>query len=187
MLVLQNRWLRLIGAVCLGAGVLVSTEGLWHPSITNPAEASPNQAALSLTPLQTLLAQTPPASPAQATLDRGLELIQQGAVTEAIAAFEEAIQLDPSMAAAHYNLGLDLRQTGELQAAADSFWKALEADPQFAMAYSNLGAALWEGGNLEQATDYLERAIELQPDLGNAYYNLGLVKLDAQDYEAALV
>jgi len=143
----RYRWRHLVGAVCLGTGTLI---GLGIPLSTENAPATTAQAQV--------------ASPAEAALNRGLTLIQQGSVDAAIAAFQESIQIDPSMAAAHYNLGLALRQTGELQEAADAFWQALEADPQFAMAYSNLGASLWEGGNLDQATEYLERAIALQPD-----------------------
>ncbi|MEM6436062.1 MAG: tetratricopeptide repeat protein, partial [Cyanobacteria bacterium P01_D01_bin.115] len=165
----HHRWLHIVGGLCVGAS-LVLTQSTPGARAVEPAESQ--------------IAQVPDVPPSEAALNRGLALIQQGAVVDATAAFREAIALDPNSSAAHYNLGLVLRQTGELQEAATAFWKALEADPEFAMAYSNLGAALWEGGNLDQAQEYLERAIQLQPDLGNAYYNLGLVQLDQQNYEA---
>ena len=106
--------------------------------------AQPNlpPAAIAQTPPQ--VAQAPNAALAEEALNRGLALIQQGAIEPATAAFREAIALDPNSAAAYYNLGLVQRQTGQLQEAATSFWQALEADPYFAMAYSNLGASLWE-------------------------------------------
>jgi tetratricopeptide (TPR) repeat protein len=157
----QHRWLHLVGIAGVAVGGLVISPSL------RPALAQPPQQ----------VSQSPNVALAEQSLNRGLTLIQQGAVEAATVAFREAIELDPNSAAAYYNLGLVQRQTGQLQEAATSFWQALEADPYFAMAYSNLGAALWEGGNLEQAQEYLERAIQLQPDLGNAYYNLGLVQL----------
>ena len=76
------------------------------------------------------------------TLNRGLQLIQQGNVPQAIATFRQAIQQNPQLAPAHYNLGLALRQNGEIQAAATAFYQATQTDPEFALAFANLGAAL---------------------------------------------
>jgi tetratricopeptide (TPR) repeat protein len=123
-----------------------------------------------------MIAQTQTGFPAAADLvNQGLQLIGQGKLTEAIAAFRQASQLDPKMASAHYNLGLALRQVGQLQPAADAFYQATQADPSFALAFANLGAALLEGSNLQQAKDYLERALQLDPKLGVGHYNFGLV------------
>lgn len=128
----QHRWLHLVGIIGLTAGGVSL-----HPNL--PSVLAQNTSQVS---------QAPNAALSEEALNRGLALIQQGAIEPATAAFREAIELDPNSAAAYYNLGLIQRQTGQLQEAATSFWQALEADPYFAMAYSNLGAALWEGGIL---------------------------------------
>ncbi|MGH8001758.1 MAG: tetratricopeptide repeat protein, partial [Brasilonema sp.] len=114
-------------------------------------------------------------SSAQDYLTQGLQAIQVGRVQDAIALFRKATELDPNLAAAHYNMGLALRQIGQLQPAADAFYKATQSDPQFALAYANLGGSLLEGSNWQQANDYLQRALELDPKLGVAHYNLGLL------------
>ncbi len=118
-------------------------------------------------------------------LTNGINFIRQGNITAAIAAFEEAVSLNPNSAGAHYNLGLALRQNNQLQAAATAFWQSTQADPQFVLAYVNLGAALLEGNNLEQAQSYLSRAIELDPEEGIAQYNMGLLQRRQGNVEAA--
>lgn len=57
-------------------------------------------------------------------MNQGLQSLQQGKVADAIIAFRQASQLDPDLAAAHYNLGLALRQQGQIQLAADAFYRA---------------------------------------------------------------
>ena len=121
----------------------------------------------------TLASTSPPlaaaGTEAEALLEQGLGLIQQGQLEAARGAFEQAIALDPNLAAAHYNLGLVWRQQGNLQAAASAFWQAIRSDPNFAMAYATLGGVLLEGQTPPQAEEYLRRAIALQPALGNAH------------------
>ena len=115
----QYRWLRLVGLAGFAAGGAVTLPNVPLTAIaqTPPQVAQAHNAALS-----------------EEALNRGLALIQQGAIEPATTAFREAIELDPNSAAAYYNLGLVQRQTGQLQEAATSFWQALEADPDFAMA-----------------------------------------------------
>ncbi|MEL7227718.1 MAG: tetratricopeptide repeat protein, partial [Cyanobacteria bacterium J06576_12] len=72
---------------------------------------------------------------ADRALTSGINAIRQGNITAAITAFEQAVSLNPSSAAAQYNLGLALRQNNQLQAAANAFWQATQADPDFALAY----------------------------------------------------
>jgi tetratricopeptide (TPR) repeat protein len=116
-----------------------------------------------------------PAQSAQIVFQEGVSLIQQQQLDGAIARFQQAIALDPTLVPAHYNLGLALRQKGDIQGAATAFYRTIQAKPDWALAYANLGAALLEGGNLPQAQEYLERAIVLDPASAISYYNLGLV------------
>jgi tetratricopeptide (TPR) repeat protein len=135
---------------------------------------------------QSLPVLTPTQPAAVEKLNKGIGLIQQGKLPEAIAAFRQASQLNPQLAPAHYNLGLALRQAGQLQASADAFYQATQVDPNFALAFANLGAALLEGNNLQQARDYLTRALELEPNLGVAHYNYGLLLSQAGEQEQAI-
>ena len=76
----HHRWLHLAGLVCLISSVTVVSEKQLQVAIASP----PPQ-----------IAQAPNTSPSESALNRGLELIQRGAVEEAIASFREAIELDP--------------------------------------------------------------------------------------------
>jgi tetratricopeptide (TPR) repeat protein len=125
--------------------------------------------------------QANPKQAAQTLFKEGVSLIQQQQLDGAIARFQQAIALDPTIVPAHYNLGLALRQKGDIQGAATAFYRTIQAKPDWGLAYANLGAALLEGGNLPQAQEYLERAIVLDPQSAIGYYNLGLVYQQQQN------
>ena len=65
---------------------------------------------------------------ATTSVNQGLQLIEMGRPQDAINAFNQAIQLDPTLAPAYYNLGLALRQVGKLQPSADAFYRATQVD-----------------------------------------------------------
>ena len=48
---------------------------------------------------------------------------------KAIAAFEQALALDPKAPSVNYNLGLIYKQRGEVEKATAHFWRALDVDP----------------------------------------------------------
>jgi tetratricopeptide (TPR) repeat protein len=121
------------------------------------------------------IGQANPKQAAQRLFQEGVSLIQQQQLDGAIARFQQAIALDPSLVPAQYNLGLAHRQQGNIQGAATAFYRTIQLKPDWGLAYANLGAALLEGGNLAQAQEYLERAIVLDPQSAIGHYNLGLV------------
>lgn len=153
---------------------------------------SPTIAQTPIPGLPTVSTSEPSQTQAQAPtatdfLNQGLQFIQAGRVQNAIASFRQAIQVDPSLAPAHYNLGLALRQIGQLQPAANAFFQATQTDPKFALAFANLGGTLLEGNNLQQANNYLQRSLEIDPKLGVAHYNLGLLRERQRDCKQAIV
>ncbi|GAA6619468.1 hypothetical protein NUACC26_052810 [Scytonema sp. NUACC26] len=165
--------------------ILVTESFISHSSALPLSPLSPEGVPSPPSPTPSLLTQYVD-SGAPEYLDQGLQAIKVGRVTDAIALFRKATELDPNLAPAHYNLGLALRQIGQLQPAADAFYKATQADSKFALAYANLGGSLLEGSNLQQAGDYLRRAIEIDPKLGIAHYNLGLVYEQQRNWERAI-
>lgn len=91
---------------------------------------------------------------------------------EAIAAYEQALNLDPALAEAHLNLGRLLHERGDLAGAERHYALALTSRPDDPLAVFNLGVALQDQGKLEAAVAAYERALAADPDLADAHYNL---------------
>jgi tetratricopeptide (TPR) repeat protein len=89
---------------------------------------------------------------------------------------DDAIQLAPQWAAAHYERGkLWLRRDGMEQAAA-SFQRATELLPAFGPAWANLGGTLGELDRPREALAAFERALALDPASPQALNNVGVVR-----------
>ena len=101
----------------------------------------------------------------------------------ALAAFQQAIQLDASHAEAHYQLGLLYGKQSQWKPAIQALQMAINLTPDFADAHVRLGEAYLIGmANAKDAVEPLQRALQLQPDhfkarrlLGTAYLRLNRI------------
>lgn len=124
-------------------------------------------------------AQEPPAGPqdeakAHQLFHRGNKLMAQGAHAEAAALYEEAVQLDPTIAEIFNNLGSALDQLGRAMEAEQCFRHAMMLKPNFPDAYANLGILLRLKSDLVGAEASLRHALKLKPTHVEARVNLGL-------------
>jgi tetratricopeptide (TPR) repeat protein len=104
----------------------------------------------------------------------------------AIAAFREAIKLEPDNPAAHFGLGNSLTKQGAQDEAVASYRKAIDLKPTYADAHNNLGRVLEAQRKPAEAMAEYREAIRLQPDYVTAYLGLGSVLCDqVHDYAAA--
>jgi tetratricopeptide (TPR) repeat protein len=94
----------------------------------------------------------------QGRASRGL-----GKPVEAMAAFEQAVRLEPGFAPAWFALGL-VRQDLKHPAAVAAYRSALAADPTLHEAALNLGIACQEAGDLEAAFDAYGQAFRTRPE-----------------------
>lgn len=116
-----------------------------------------------------------PAS-AEARTDFGLAAARLELFDEAIAAFEDAIALDPGIPAAHINLGTIFAYHGRYEEARQSFERALALDEGYPETYTNLGHVLQELGELDAAKVSCLRALELDEyNSGAAFILHGLL------------
>lgn len=111
---------------------------------------------------------------AEAFNNRGVELAQAGKITQAIAAFTQAIKIYPKFENAHNNLGLALGSQNKFSEAATAFKQALAINPQNFETYNNLGIALGSQGKFTEAVAVLNRAIQINPKAPISYQNLGV-------------
>ena len=94
----------------------------------------------------------------------GIALRQKGRVDEAIAEYQEALQINPDYGDAHVNLGSALLQAGRLDEAISHLQKALQINPGYAKAHNNLGNAFLQKGNVTEAIAHFQQALQLEPD-----------------------
>jgi tetratricopeptide (TPR) repeat protein len=108
-----------------------------------------------------------------AELNLGEANYKLGRITEAIAHFERALQIEPNEAIVHGSLGSALMKIGQTKAALAHFQKSLEILPKQAAMHSSLGVALLETGRAEESLVHLQTAVKIDPADSDAHYNLG--------------
>ena len=105
-------------------------------------------------------------------------LADVGRVDEALAAYTEALRMDPYRHASAWNdMGFQYLQAGDMDEAAPALRRAIGLDPRFVEARANLGAALLSRGDLDAATVQFEAALRYEPEYQPALGNLGVVYL----------
>lgn len=107
-----------------------------------------------------------------ARLNLGSANLRAGRIPEALAEFDEAVQLDPDLAMAHYNRGVALNILWRLDEARAAFETSIALDAD-ADAYNNLGLVLMKLEQPGPAREAFESAIAMEPDRLDALLNLG--------------
>ncbi|HIK10511.1 MAG TPA: tetratricopeptide repeat protein [Oscillatoriaceae cyanobacterium M33_DOE_052] len=98
---------------------------------------------------------------------------RQGGLPETIASLQQAIKLQPDLAAPYKTLGNALLAAGDLEAAGRSYSLAVALAPDWAEAHANLGSVLYRQGELEAAAECYQKAISLNPSLAGVWLNWG--------------
>ena len=142
--------------------------------------------------LRRLLSADPSMTPAYEML--GELYLQRGALTDALAQFEELARREPRSATAQTMIGLTLEAQHRPEEAKRRYEQALELNSGSAVAANNLAWLLAESGeNLERALSLARMAVEQQPEelnfhdtLGWVYYKKGEPSLAIPAFERAV-
>ncbi len=110
---------------------------------------------------------------ARAHNNLGAALGRIGQLDQALAHFQQAVDLTPREVEARDNLGLALLRRGETEEAAEHFREALRLRPEDAVAHNHLGVALSRQGRFDEAIEHYATTIRLRPGYAEAYNNLG--------------
>jgi len=105
----------------------------------------------------------------------GNAYFDKGEYKKAIAAYKQAIRIDPDDAHAQYNLGIAYRKLGRLNEAIAAYKQAIRINPDDADAHYNLGIAYDKLGRDSDAIEAYKQAVRIDPDHAQAHYNLGVV------------
>ena len=112
---------------------------------------------------------------------QGLALARSGRSDQAVHAFSDAAELNPSAIATWLHLGSTELELGREAVAREAFEQALAIDSQSASALWGLGRLDLDAGRTAAAIERFERALEIDPGAGAVHYSLGLAYRDAGD------
>jgi tetratricopeptide (TPR) repeat protein len=101
------------------------------------------------------------------------DLHRQGRHSEALAAYDRAIELNPCYPAALNNRGVVLLAVGQAAKALESFERAVSLQPDFAEALYNRANALRGLKRIPEALADYDRAIAVRPNYAMAFNNRG--------------
>ncbi len=118
--------------------------------------------------------------------DEAWELGEKGKLTEAIAGWRKALELNSKDPRGWTNLGAALAKAGKTDEAITNFRKALELNPDYAEAHNDLGSALAVHGKFMEAAGEYRQALELRAGWAEVYRNLGLALGAAGDSGGAV-
>ena len=110
----------------------------------------------------------------------------RGQWTEAIVAYNRAIEIEPNHAMPYMSRGKAYAQKGEYNQAVSDFTKAIEINPKEAEAYYNRGIAYHLGGLNDLAISDFTKAIEINPRDAEAHNNRGTAYASKGHYDKAI-
>jgi Tfp pilus assembly protein PilF len=124
---------------------------------------------------------------ARAAFERGVKHFEAREASQAVAALQEAVSLEPKSALYRDTLGLVFSQLQRPDLALEQFRGAVALDPQSGDAHFHLGVSLAEELQWAEAVTAYRKALALPtltvPDL--AHQNLGLALYHLNDYAGA--
>ena len=94
-----------------------------------------------------------------ALTQKGVELIGEKKLEEALEAFDEAIEADESYGMAYYQRGRTLALLGRMQEATETLLRSTELQPEFAHGHQLASLAAQQLGDYETAWDQAVRAV----------------------------
>jgi tetratricopeptide (TPR) repeat protein len=117
--------------------------------------------------------------------DRGNELFELGRYEEAIASYDQAIEINPHFKT-WFNRGIALDDLERYEEAITSFDQAININPDCYQAWDSRGCQLYRLSRYEEAIASYDRAIEINPDLHETWYNRGNNLFDLGRHEEAI-
>ena len=112
--------------------------------------------------------------PASSAFGRGLIYSSRGNDSAALAAYDEAIRINPGYALAWNNKGVTLSDLGRKDEAIVAYDQALKINPGYALAWFNKGVALSDLGRKDEAIVAYDRALKINPGYALAWFNKGV-------------
>lgn len=116
---------------------------------------------------------------------KGTALASSGLHEQAIALFDQSIDLNPRDPKYLWSRGQSRAALKQCPMAIGDFQRALALNPTLPNALNSLGLCLSEMGQYQEAISALSRAIAIDPSQGGLYYNRANALMQSGDKEAA--
>ena len=107
-------------------------------------------------------------------------------ITQALADYAKAIEINPEYNNSYINRAITLSDLHEFDKAIADYTKAIELKPDNVKAYYNRGIAWSDLREFDKAIADYTKAIELKPDNVKAYYNRGIAWSDKKEFTNAI-
>jgi tetratricopeptide (TPR) repeat protein/MinD-like ATPase involved in chromosome partitioning or flagellar assembly len=163
-----------LGILAAGFLILVAGALIWRPSAPNPAITS---------------APPPPASAATSAASwvaQGDQLATAGLLTEAAAAYQKAVDADPTQVDLWLKLGRTLDQAGDYAHSRPVYDRAVQLAPQDARPLIERAASLMSQNRFEDALTDLGRASALDDKSSTAHVNRGAALENLSRFDEAI-
>jgi tetratricopeptide (TPR) repeat protein len=119
-------------------------------------------------------------------LKRGVALGEDGKLTDAIAAHERALALNPKLTQAHINLIQLYGRAGQADKAEAQYRTLVAVNPNLAESHYNYGVLLTGLGRLAEAAQAFQRSLTLNPQHAESHHNYAvLIEREGKLDEAA--
>jgi len=117
----------------------------------------------------------------------GLAQVELNLISDALASFSRASELEPLNPEHYANRGNVFRRLKEFELSRDDFNHALKLKPDYAIVYSNLGNLYRDINDTAQALTNFSKAIELEPSLAQAHLNKALLLLGGGQFDVGFL
>ena len=117
---------------------------------------------------------------------QGGEKYNKGDYQGALAAYDQALRINPNYAEAYFTRGATRYNLGDSQGAIADYNEALRINPNDAYAYTNRGAARSNLGDKQGAIADYNEALRVNPNFFLAYNNRGVVRYVLGDKQRAI-
>ena len=107
--------------------------------------------------------------------DLGNALASQGRFDEAMAHYQAALRVDPTLVLARHNLGNIYMDKGQPLEAMREYEQALQVAPDFSPSLHALVKLLLQRGETSRAIDVLNKTLRHNPQHGMAHASLGMI------------
>jgi arylsulfatase A-like enzyme/Flp pilus assembly protein TadD len=99
-------------------------------------------------------------------------LTEQGQLSEAVSFYNQALQIDPTSAATHYQMAIALEKQQKTDESIQHYSEAIKINPDYPEMHYRLANALLKQGKINEAIKHLRQVVILKPDYAVIRYYL---------------